>query len=80
MEIDVTVENNRVVDAKTEQMLVGRSPFDSVYFTSGYAGFAQQHIRLFMNSGSEKYSLNDMEKPICLLEYKYRRYDSCKYC
>lgn len=46
MEIDVTVENNRVVDAKTkgnlfrgfEQMLVGRSPFDSVYFTQRICG------------------------------------------
>jgi hydrogenase large subunit len=46
MEIDVTVENNQVVDAKTkgnlfrgfEQMLVGRSPFDSVYFTQRICG------------------------------------------
>ncbi|WP_226679441.1 nickel-dependent hydrogenase large subunit [Mesobacillus jeotgali] len=46
MEIDVTVENNQVVDAKTkgnlfrgfEQMLIGRSPFDSVYFTQRICG------------------------------------------
>ncbi|MDZ5712745.1 nickel-dependent hydrogenase large subunit [Jeotgalibacillus haloalkalitolerans] len=46
MEIDVTVENNRVVDAKTkgnlfrgfEQMMVGRKPFDAVYFTQRICG------------------------------------------
>lgn len=46
MEIDVTIENNRVVDAKTkgnlfrgfEQMLVGRNPFDAVYFTQRICG------------------------------------------
>ncbi|ADC48327.1 [Ni/Fe] hydrogenase, large subunit [Alkalihalophilus pseudofirmus OF4] len=46
MEIDVYIENNRVVDAKTkghlfrgfEQMLVGRSPFDAVYFTQRICG------------------------------------------
>lgn len=46
MEIDVFVENNKVVDAKTkgnlfrgfEQMLVGRSPFDAVYFTQRICG------------------------------------------
>jgi hydrogenase large subunit len=46
MEIDVTIENNHVVDAKTkgnlfrgfEQMLIGRSPFDSVYFTQRICG------------------------------------------
>ncbi|WP_066173717.1 nickel-dependent hydrogenase large subunit [Bacillus marinisedimentorum] len=46
MEIDVTVEQNRVVEAKTkgnlfrgfEQMLVGRSPFDAVYFTQRICG------------------------------------------
>lgn len=46
MEIDVLVENNQVVDAKTkgnlfrgfEQMLVGRNPFDAVYFTQRICG------------------------------------------
>ena len=46
MEIDVIVEQNKVVDAKTkgnlfrgfEQMLVGRSPFDAVYFTQRICG------------------------------------------
>lgn len=46
MEIDVIVENNQVVDAQTrgnlfrgfEQMLVGRSPFDAVYFTQRICG------------------------------------------
>lgn len=46
MEIDVIVEQNRVVDAKTkgnlfrgfEKMLVGRSPFDAVYFTQRICG------------------------------------------
>lgn len=46
MEIDVNIEDNRVTDAKTkgnlfrgfEQMLVGRSPFDAVYFTQRICG------------------------------------------
>ncbi|RUL48640.1 nickel-dependent hydrogenase large subunit [Lysinibacillus antri] len=46
LEIDVRIENKRVVDAKTkgnlfrgfEQMLVGRSPFDAVYFTQRICG------------------------------------------
>ncbi|SER81953.1 nickel-dependent hydrogenase large subunit [Salipaludibacillus aurantiacus] len=46
MEIEVTVERNEIVDAKTtgnlfrgfEQMLVGRSPFDAVYFTQRICG------------------------------------------
>ncbi|WP_299094774.1 nickel-dependent hydrogenase large subunit [uncultured Metabacillus sp.] len=46
MEIDVMIDQNRVVDAKTkgnlfrgfEQMLVGRSPFDAVYFTQRICG------------------------------------------
>ncbi len=46
MEIDVTVENNKIVEAKTkgflfrgfEQMLVGRNPFDAVYFTERICG------------------------------------------
>ncbi|MFJ7840056.1 MULTISPECIES: nickel-dependent hydrogenase large subunit [Lysinibacillus] len=46
LEIDVRIENNVVVDAKTkgnlfrgfEQMLVGRSPFDAVYFTQRICG------------------------------------------
>ncbi|MBM7096738.1 nickel-dependent hydrogenase large subunit [Bacillus sp. H-16] len=46
MEVDVTVEKNKVVDVKTkgnmlrgfEQMLVGRSPFDAVYFTQRICG------------------------------------------
>ncbi len=46
MEIDVLVEKNQVVEAKTkgnlfrgfEQMLVGRSPFDAVYFTQRICG------------------------------------------
>lgn len=46
MEIDVTIDQNQVVDAKTkgnlfrgfEQMLVGRSPFDAVYFTQRICG------------------------------------------
>ncbi|WP_044641126.1 nickel-dependent hydrogenase large subunit [Risungbinella massiliensis] len=46
MEIDVIVEQNNVVDVKTkgnlfrgfEQMLVGRSPFDAVYFTQRICG------------------------------------------
>ncbi|WP_026688533.1 nickel-dependent hydrogenase large subunit [Alteribacter aurantiacus] len=46
MEVDVTVEKNNVVDVKTkgnmfrgfEQMLVGRSPFDAVYFTQRICG------------------------------------------
>lgn len=46
MEIDVTIEQNTIVDAKTrgnlfrgfEQMLVGRSPFDAVYFTQRICG------------------------------------------
>ncbi|UOK59027.1 nickel-dependent hydrogenase large subunit [Bacillus sp. OVS6] len=46
MEIDVLVENNKVADAKTkgnlfrgfEQMLVGRNPFDAVYFTQRICG------------------------------------------
>ncbi|AYA76930.1 Ni/Fe hydrogenase [Bacillus sp. Y1] len=46
MEIDVIIEQNQVVDVKTkgnlfrgfEQMLVGRSPFDAVYFTQRICG------------------------------------------
>ncbi|RSK25908.1 Ni/Fe hydrogenase [Bacillus sp. HMF5848] len=46
MEIEVMVDNNEIVDAKTkghlfrgfEQMLVGRSPFDAVYFTQRICG------------------------------------------
>ncbi|HSO57566.1 MAG TPA: nickel-dependent hydrogenase large subunit, partial [Paenisporosarcina sp.] len=46
MEIDVTIENNQVIDAQTkgnlfrgfEQMLVGRNPFDAVYFTQRICG------------------------------------------
>lgn len=46
LEIDVRIENNIVVDAKTkgnlfrgfEQMLVDRSPFDAVYFTQRICG------------------------------------------
>ncbi|WP_216828479.1 nickel-dependent hydrogenase large subunit [Alkalihalobacterium elongatum] len=46
LEIDVVVEQHKVVDAKTkgnlfrgfEQMLVGRSPFDAVYFTQRICG------------------------------------------
>ncbi|MBP7176393.1 MAG: nickel-dependent hydrogenase large subunit [Thermoclostridium sp.] len=46
MEIQADVENNRVVDARTEgllfrgfeKMLVGRNPFDAVYFTQRICG------------------------------------------
>lgn len=46
LEIDVTVENKTVIDARTkgflfrgfESMLIGRSPFDSVYFTQRICG------------------------------------------
>lgn len=46
MEIQADIENNQVVDAKTEgllfrgfeQMLKGRSPFDAVYFTERICG------------------------------------------
>lgn len=46
LEIEVLVENNRVVDAKTagqlfrgfEKMLVGRNPYDAVYFTERICG------------------------------------------
>ncbi|TAH70166.1 MAG: Ni/Fe hydrogenase [Anaerolineaceae bacterium] len=46
MEIQVDIENNQVVDAKTEgllfrgfeKMLVGRSPFDAIYFTQRICG------------------------------------------
>jgi len=46
MEIDVTVENHRVTDAKVrglmfrgfEQMLKGRNPFDAVYYTERICG------------------------------------------
>jgi hydrogenase large subunit len=46
MEIQVDIENNQVVDAKTEglmfrgfeKMLIGRSPFDAVYFTQRICG------------------------------------------
>ncbi|HEY9059255.1 MAG TPA: nickel-dependent hydrogenase large subunit [Pseudobacteroides sp.] len=46
MEIDATIENNTVVDVKTEgllfrgfeKMLVGRNPFDAVYFTQRICG------------------------------------------
>ncbi|MBM7647454.1 hydrogenase large subunit [Bacillus ectoiniformans] len=46
MEIEVMVDNHQVVEAKTtgnlfrgfEQMLVGRSPFDAVYFTQRICG------------------------------------------
>lgn len=46
MEIDVMIEQNQVVHVKTkgnlfrgfEQMLVGRSPFDAVYFTQRICG------------------------------------------
>lgn len=46
MEIDAILENNKVVDAKTEglmfrgfeTMLLGRSPFDAVYFTERICG------------------------------------------
>ncbi|RBW70969.1 nickel-dependent hydrogenase large subunit [Bacillus taeanensis] len=46
MEVDVLIENHVVVEAKTkgsffrgfEQMLVGRSPFDSIYFTQRICG------------------------------------------
>lgn len=46
MEIQADIENNRVVDAKTEgllfrgfeKMLIGRNPFDAVYFTQRICG------------------------------------------
>ncbi len=46
MEIDATIENNTVIDAKTkgllfrgfEKMLHGRNPFDAVYFTQRICG------------------------------------------
>lgn len=46
MEIDATVDNNKVIDVKTEgllfrrfeKMLVGRNPFDAVYFTQRICG------------------------------------------
>lgn len=46
MEIDVTIDQNKIVDVKTkgnlfrgfEQMLVGRNPFDAVYFTQRICG------------------------------------------
>ncbi len=46
MEIDATIENNVVTDAKTkgmlfrgfEKMLAGRNPFDAVYFTQRICG------------------------------------------
>lgn len=46
MEIDVTLEQNRVADAQTkgsmfrgfEQMMVGRSPFDAIYLTQRICG------------------------------------------
>ncbi len=46
MEIDATIENNTVVDVKTEgllfrgfeKMLAGRNPFDAVYFTQRICG------------------------------------------
>lgn len=46
MEIDATIDNNTVVDVKTEgmlfrgfeKMLVGRNPFDAVYFTQRICG------------------------------------------
>lgn len=46
MEIDVIIDQNQVVEVKTkgnlfrgfEQMLVGRSPFDAVYFTQRICG------------------------------------------
>lgn len=46
MEIDVMIENNQVTEAKVkgnlfrgfEQMLIGRSPFDAVYFTQRICG------------------------------------------
>lgn len=46
MEIEAFIENNKVVDAKTEgllfrgfeKMLIGRNPFDAVYFTERICG------------------------------------------
>lgn len=46
MEIDASIDNNIVVDAKTEgllfrgfeKMLIGRNPFDAVYFTQRICG------------------------------------------
>ncbi|MDD3395237.1 MAG: nickel-dependent hydrogenase large subunit, partial [Anaerotignum sp.] len=46
MEIEADIENHRVVDAKTkglmfrgfEKMLIGRAPFDAVYFTQRICG------------------------------------------
>ena len=46
MQIEVTIEKNIVVDAKTnghlfrgfEEMLKGRSPFDAIYFTERICG------------------------------------------
>lgn len=46
MEIEVHIENNKVVDAKSsgllfrgfENMLIGRSPFDAIYFTERICG------------------------------------------
>ncbi|WP_210365192.1 nickel-dependent hydrogenase large subunit [Bacillus sp. REN3] len=46
MELDVSVENNKVVEAKTkgvmfrgfEQMMLGRSPFDAIYLTQRICG------------------------------------------
>ncbi|MGE5628799.1 MAG: nickel-dependent hydrogenase large subunit [Solirubrobacterales bacterium] len=46
MEIQADIENNKVVDAKTEgllfrgfeKMLIGRNPFDAVYFTQRICG------------------------------------------
>ncbi|WP_394184716.1 nickel-dependent hydrogenase large subunit [Metabacillus halosaccharovorans] len=46
LEIDVTIDKNVVIEAKTkgsmfrgfEQMLIGRSPFDAIYFTQRICG------------------------------------------
>ena len=46
MEIDATIDNNVIIDAKTEgllfrgfeKMLEGRSPFDAIYFTQRICG------------------------------------------
>ncbi|PKR76654.1 Ni/Fe hydrogenase [Halalkalibacillus sediminis] len=76
MEIDVTVENNRVVDAKTkgnlfrgfEQMMVGRKPFDAVYFTQRICGICSA-----AHSMASSLALEDALNIIPMEQGKYLR-------
>lgn len=75
MEIDVMIDQNQVVDVKTkgnlfrgfEQMLVGRSPFDAVYFTQRICGICSAaHSMASSRALEDALNIEPMEQGIYL--------------